>query len=91
MNTPATYALRLPKSIKDGAQRAAARDGISLNQFIATAVAEKLSVFETLDELERRAKRADMEAFWRILNRSGTEPPRDGDELPEGYISPVSR
>jgi hypothetical protein len=88
MNKPASFPLRLPRSIKDGAQRLAAKDGISLNQFIATAVAEKLSVLESTDYLEERARRADMVAFWRILNRPGTEPPREGDELPEGY-SPI--
>ena len=29
---------------------------------------------------------ADMEAFRRIMNREGGEPPREGDELPEGYV-----
>ncbi|HEX8401898.1 MAG TPA: toxin-antitoxin system HicB family antitoxin [Allosphingosinicella sp.] len=87
MNKPASFPLRLPQSIKSGAQRLAARDGISLNQFIATAVAEKLSTLETVDFFEERARRADMTAFWRTINRPGSEPPREGDELPDGYIS----
>lgn len=91
MSKTATYALRLPKSIKEGAQRLASRDGVSLNQFIATAVAEKLSVMETVNYLEERAQRANMEEFWRILNRPGGEPPRKGDELPEGYVSRLKR
>lgn len=89
MNKPATYALRLPRSIKDGAQRLASEDGISLNQFIATAVAEKLAAMETVAYLEKRAKRADMEAFWNLLNRLGGEPPRDGDELPPSYVARI--
>lgn len=91
MTKPATYALRLPRSIKSGAQRLAARDGVSLNQFIATAVAEKLSAMETVAYLDQRSRRADMDAFWRILNRPGGEPPRAGDELPPGYVSPFKR
>ncbi len=85
MNKPASFPLRLPRSVKEGAQRLAAQDGISLNQFIATAVAEKLSVLESTAYLEERARRADMAAFWSFLNRTGTEAPRAGDELPDGY------
>lgn len=90
MNEPATYALRLPRSIKEGAQRLAAKDGVSLNQFIATAVAEKLAAMETVAQLGERARRADMDAFWQLLNRSGGQPPREGDELPEGYVSAIT-
>ena len=85
MNKPASFALRLPRSIKAGAERLASRDGVSLNQFIATAVAEKLSSMETVAFFEERAKHADMGRFWAILNRPGGERPVAGDELPEGY------
>jgi predicted HicB family RNase H-like nuclease len=42
-NNTANYALRLPRSLKAEVERLAAEDGISVNQFIATAVAEKIS------------------------------------------------
>jgi hypothetical protein len=42
-----TYPLRLPHSIKAEVERLAKQDGISINQFIATAVAEKLSAMRT--------------------------------------------
>ena len=89
MNKPAALQLRLPRSIKGHVERVAARDGISMNQFIATAVAEKLSAMETEDFFAERAKRANPELFWKIMNRKGGEPPREGDELPEGYVSPL--
>jgi predicted HicB family RNase H-like nuclease len=38
----ATYPLKLPRSIKKAAQRSAQEDGVSLNQWIASAVAEKV-------------------------------------------------
>ena len=91
MNKPASFALRLPRSIKEGAERLASRDGVSLNQFIAIAVAEKLSVLETADFFEARAKRANMDRFWAILNRPGGESPREGDELPPGYVPLADR
>lgn len=90
MNKPASFALRLPRSLKEGAERSASRDGVSLNQFIAIAVAEKLSALDTADFFETRAKRSNLDRFWAMLNRPGGEPPRDGDELPPGY-NPVER
>ena len=43
----ATYPLKLPMSIKRAAERLAKEDGVSLNQWIAAAVAEKVGVMET--------------------------------------------
>jgi len=40
----ATYPLKLPLSVKQAAQRLAKEDGVSLNQWIAAAVAEKVGV-----------------------------------------------
>ncbi len=82
MNHPANHALRLPRSIKDGVAEAARRDGVSMNQFIPTAVAEKLAVLQSADFFEQRAARADAATFDRIMSRSGGEAPRNGDELP---------
>jgi hypothetical protein len=42
----ATYPLKLPLSIKKAAQRLAKEDGVSLNQWIAAAVAEKVGVWK---------------------------------------------
>ncbi|MEZ4860777.1 MAG: hypothetical protein R3C14_05695 [Caldilineaceae bacterium] len=83
MTQPATYALRLPQSLKTAVAEVAKRDGTSINQFITLAIAEKLSVLETVRFFEERRTRADMNAFYRILNREGGEPPRAGDEMPE--------
>lgn len=56
-------------------------EGISMNQFIATAVAEKLSVLSTADFFLQRAQRAKPDALDKILRRSGGQTPRAGDEL----------
>jgi hypothetical protein len=79
----ANYPLRLSQSVMRAAKETAERDGISLNQFIAGAVAEKLAVLRTEDLLKERAKRADWRRVQAILDRVGTEPPAPGDELPE--------
>jgi len=91
MNKPAVLQLRLPRSIKDYAKRLAERDGISMNQFIATAVAEKLSAMETAEFFESRARRANMKLFDDVMTRGRGEPPRKGDELPEGYVGSSTR
>ena len=78
---PSTYPLRLPASIKAEAEKLAAADGTSLNQFVATAVAEKVAALRTASYFAERKGRADWVAFDRLVARSG-EPPRPGDELP---------
>lgn len=80
MTKASTYPLRLPRSVKAAVEKIAKAEGISLNQFVATAVAEKLSAMNTAAFFAERAKRADMAEFRRILTRDGGEAPRPGDE-----------
>jgi hypothetical protein len=47
MKNTSTYPLRLPRSVKAEVERRAREDGISVNQFVATAVAEKLAAMNT--------------------------------------------
>ncbi len=72
--------LRLPDSLHRMVREVAAKDSISINQFIATAVAEKMSALLTEDYLEQRARRADPAGFDRILSRVPDVPPLPGDE-----------
>jgi predicted transcriptional regulator len=72
--------LRLPDSLHRKVRELAAKESISINQFIATAVAEKMSALLTEDYLEERAKRANPAAFDRILARVPDVPPMPGDE-----------
>ena len=79
MNTKAAYALKLPHSIKNAAQRLAADDGVSLNQFIAVAVAEKIGALETAELfLKGRAGNATPNDMKAILRRA-----------PEGNVLPT--
>ena len=83
MAKTANYPLRLSQSVMRMAKETAEREGISLNQFIAGAVAEKLAALRTEDLLRERAGRADWQRVQAILDRVGTEPPQEGDEVPE--------
>jgi len=78
--TVATYPLRLPRSVKAAVEKLAKAEGISVNQFVATAVAEKLATMSTAAYFAERRGRADLAAFKRIMKRKGGEPPRPGDE-----------
>lgn len=62
--------------------RLPAADGASLNQFVATAVAEKVAALRTASCFTERKGRADWAAFDRLMARKGGEPPRPGDEMP---------
>ena len=79
-NSTANYALRLPRSLKTEVERLAAQEGISVNQFIATAVAEKISAMKTAQFFVERKAQADEAAFNRIMSRAGGESPRPEDE-----------
>ncbi|HIJ93098.1 MAG: hypothetical protein QF511_08260 [Rhodospirillales bacterium] len=76
------YPLRVPASIMGEAKKAAAQDGVSLNQFIGTALAEKVSAVRTAAVLEARAARADRKKFDAAMAKAGGQPPREGDEPP---------
>lgn len=73
--------LRLPESLHEAVRELAAKDKISINQFIAVAVAEKISALQTEDYLNERAKRGSREKFEAALAQVADVDPVDGDEL----------
>lgn len=78
----ATYPLKLPHSIKKAAQRLAKEDGVSLNQWIAAAVAEKVGVVETAAEFfKKRAGKATGSGLMKFLRRTPRVVPGPEDEL----------
>jgi hypothetical protein len=74
--------LRLPESLHRKVRELAEREDVSINQFIATAVAEKMSALLTLDYLEERAQRGSRSHFKSVLRRVPDAPPLPGDEWP---------
>ncbi len=76
-----TYPLRLPVSLKAALEQLSKQDGTSINQFVVTAVAEKISAIHTAAFFEERRGKANRKIFRRVLDRKGGEPPRQGDEL----------
>ena len=79
----ATYPLKLPASIKTAAARLAKEDGVSLNQWITAAVAQKIGAVETAaDFIKRRASTAKPEDLKEFLANAPDVPPEAGDEIP---------
>ena len=76
-----TLSVRLPESLHKQVRDLARREGISINQFVAMAVAEKMSALMTEDYLEERARRGDRPRFERILAKVKDRAPDPGDEL----------
>ena len=68
-------------SYQDFLRELAERDDISINQFIATAVAEKAAALLTVQYLEARGQRADTKLVDRVLSRVPDVPPIEGDEV----------
>jgi len=58
-------------------------EGVSINQFISSAVSEKISALMTEDYLEKRAKKAKKRGFRKILAKVPDRAPLRGDELNE--------
>ena len=77
-----TLSLRLPESLHRKIRELAERDDISINQFIAMAVAEKTAALLTADYLEDRGRRGNRALFDRVLARVPDVPPIPGDEWP---------
>jgi len=81
MSETKTYPLRLPHSLRQAVERLTKKDGTSINQFVASAVAEKVSALQTARFFQDRRARADFRTFDRIMKRRRGEPPRKGDEV----------
>ncbi|MBC7226361.1 MAG: toxin-antitoxin system HicB family antitoxin [Thermoflexales bacterium] len=76
-----TISLRLPESLHRAVKILAKRDRVSMNQFIALALAEKVSALMTADWLEERARRGDRARFEQVLAKVPDVEPEEIDRL----------
>lgn len=74
-----TLSLRLPDSLHATARTLAEQEHVSINQLIATAVAEKISALMTEDYLEKRAKRGRRRDYEAVLAKVPDVEPDEGD------------
>ncbi|MEM6598390.1 MAG: toxin-antitoxin system HicB family antitoxin [Cyanobacteria bacterium P01_C01_bin.69] len=74
--------VQLPNSLYDSLQELATQDGISIDQFIALAVAEKISALKTVGYLEELAKKGDRGSYDAVLAKVPNVEPDEWDRWP---------
>ena len=85
--TPAKFALRMNATLSREAKESAAREGISLNQFINLAITEKVEYLENEAWIARRrpASKDRIDSATALLHRKGTLLPAADDQIPEAF------
>jgi len=76
-----TLTLRLPKSLHENIKNLAKDEGISINQFLVLAAAEKMSALLTKDYLENEAKKGQRKDFEKVLKAVPDIEPDEYDKL----------
>lgn len=75
--------LRLPKTLHEQLKELARKEGISVNQFVMLAVAEKVAEISTIEYLEMRARQGNREKLLAVLDKAPDVEPEEFDRLPE--------
>lgn len=86
-----TLSLRIPDSLHRTLKSAAEQDGVSINQFVSLAVAEKLSALQTFNLIAERAAKGSQENFRKAMLAVPAGEVIEGDEIPSGYKRKTSR
>ena len=73
--------LRLSESLAINLKEFAKKESISMNQFIATAIAEKMATLQTYDYLKEREKRGNLSHFKQILSKVKDNEPEEFDKF----------
>ena len=76
-----TVSFQLPNSVYEHAKTLAAREGVSLEEFLALAVMEKVATIETAGYLTERAKRGCREKLLAVLGKAPDVEPEVSDRL----------
>ena len=74
-----SISLRLPESLHERVREVAEKEGVSINQLITTALAEKLSALLTSEYLAERAARGNRKKFERVLRKVRDGEPEETD------------
>lgn len=76
-----SYSLQLPEALLEEVRRLAAQNQVTLDQWLLTAISEKVGAERTIQLLRHYAERADVAQFDRILSRVPDVEPISGDDL----------
>ncbi len=86
-----TMSVRLPNWLHKQLRECAKREGVSINQLVSSAAAEKLAALMTEDYLEARAKGASRKKFDAALRTVPDVPAEPFDRMPGGAARPKRR
>ena len=73
------------------AREAAEKENVSVDQIVALALASQVSAWRVRDDMATRAARGKLVDFDLIMSKVPDVPPQPGDELPPGYMSPLTQ
>lgn len=73
--------VRIPKTLHNQVRELAGEEGISINQFVMLALAEKVAALQAIDYLEERAKRGSREKLLAVLAKAPDVEPEEYDQL----------
>jgi hypothetical protein len=76
------YPLRLQETLMDDARDMARLQGVSVNQFLATVIAERVGELKALNHIRSRIAAADISKARAVLSLVPDRAPIEGDELP---------
>ena len=76
-----TLSLRIPHSLHEQIRNLAKREGISINQFVASAAAEKMTALLTEEYIEARAKKGSVKKFKKVLKKVPNSEPEHYDRI----------
>jgi len=76
-----TLSLRLPNSLHEEVKSLARKEGVSINQFISSAVAEKMSVLLTESYLKEKPLKGNKKSFLEAMSKVPDVTPSDDDKL----------
>ncbi|MCL4859235.1 MAG: toxin-antitoxin system HicB family antitoxin [Caldilineaceae bacterium] len=73
--------LRRAKSMHQHLRDLAQREGVSLNQFITLAIAEKMAALDTIDYIRTRSERGSREKLLAVLAKAPDVEPEEADRM----------
>lgn len=80
-------ALEIPESLLKRAEELAQQDGVSLDIWVTSALAQKIGVVETAEQFFKRRAAGSEKGLQHYLDMVPNSPPDPGDELPEGWTA----
>ena len=71
----------ISESLLKQARKLSKKEGITIEQFVTSAVAEKASAWITVEYLKKRAQRGSRDKFLKVLNKVPKVAPDIEDEI----------